>query len=118
MLAGLKEILLISTPHDLPLFLKLLGSGEQWGIDISYALQSKPEGLIQAFLIAETFLDGEEASSYFLTIKKRQGLKASCLEEIVVYMGYVTKRQILERLNSTNNKYQEYVRFCMMDGTS
>jgi len=249
MLAGLKEILLISTPHDLPLFKKLLGSGEQWGIDISYAVQPKPEGLVQAFLIAETFLDGEEAclilgdnifygqglpqilqnsvrsmekegaivfgyrvhnpqqygviefdcnqkvvtiqekplqprsnyavtglyfydknvcdysreiipsargeleitalnnvylsknqlkcsilgrgmvwfdtgtpeslteaSSYFLTIEKRQGLKASCLEEIAVYMGYMTKKQIMECLTSINNKYLEYV-CSLMDGT-
>jgi glucose-1-phosphate thymidylyltransferase len=62
MLAGIRDILIISTPQDTPRFEQLLGSGERWGLNLSYAVQESPAGLPQAFTIGERFLDGSPSA--------------------------------------------------------
>jgi glucose-1-phosphate thymidylyltransferase len=62
MLAGIREVLLISTPQDTPRFQQLLGDGSRWGLSLSYAVQPRPDGIAQALLIGRSFLDGESCA--------------------------------------------------------
>ena len=62
MLAGIKEILVITTPVDRPAFERLLGDGSQWGIELSYAAQAEPNGIAEAFLIGEEFINGQSCA--------------------------------------------------------
>ena len=86
MLAGIQEILIISTPHDLPQYRNLLGDGKQFGIQLSYAEQPSPDGLAQAFLIAESFI-GEDpcclilGDNIFYGQSFSSNLRTACLRQ-------------------------------------
>ena len=62
MMAGIRDVLIISTPHDIPRFEALLGDGSRWGIKLSYVVQPEPKGIAQAFLVGEDFIDNENVA--------------------------------------------------------
>lgn len=90
MLAGIRDILIISTPEDTPRFKALLGDGSQFGIDLSYAVQESPDGLAQAFLIGEDFIGDEPC--------------AMVLGDNIFYGGYFTK-YLTEAVANAENGY-------------
>ncbi len=94
MLAGIRDILVITTPEDQPAFQRLLGSGQQWGLEISYAAQSRPDGLAQAFLIGEEFIGSDHCTlvlgdNIFFAHSIRTDLRRAAAREVgATVFGY------------------------------
>ncbi len=94
MLAGIRDILIISTPHDLPNFERLLGDGSRYGINLSYKVQPSPDGLAQAFLIGEEFIDGDACAMvlgdniFYGNGMKRHLREAAAREDGATIFGY------------------------------
>jgi glucose-1-phosphate thymidylyltransferase len=97
MLGGIREILIISTPRDVPVFRELLGDGSQLGIELTYLVQEKPRGLADAFLVGESFIDGAEVclilgDNIFYGQRLRDSLKrGTSLREGALVFGYYVK---------------------------
>jgi glucose-1-phosphate thymidylyltransferase len=96
MLAGIQQILIISTPEDTPLFERLLGDGSQWGMEISYAVQPSPNGIAEAFIIAESFL-GKASSALVLgdnifyghSFESKLSSVTKCIEGATIFAYHV-----------------------------
>src|SRR6478735_386985 len=93
MAAGIREILIISTPSDLPRFERLLADGRRWGCRFEYAEQERPEGLAQAFVIAEDFLAGRRAAlilgdNLFFGTQLRERLRSAAGREDATVLAY------------------------------
>ena len=110
MLAGIRDILIISTPNDLPNFQKLFGSGKQIGINLEYATQPSPDGLAQALIIAESFLNGSPSAlilgdNIFYGSNFQQMLKSANLNSkstIFAYHVNEPKRYGIVEFNKNN----------------
>jgi glucose-1-phosphate thymidylyltransferase len=82
MLAGIREILLISTPQDTPLFAQLLGDGSQWGIDIHYQVQPSPDGLAQAFILGKDFINNLFGIGSIICCERLWILRSICHKDL------------------------------------